>query len=1220
MIRTLKAHTLAVLTLFCFDLCAQEYSFRTFGNAEGLSNLAVSQIFQDRIGFLWVSSENGVFRFDGDRFEAFGPAQGLPVTSAATFGDAPDGSLLVGGSFGLYRLRRNRFQQIPGVFHEVSLAQGIQADGRGHTFVGTDMGLLEMSSNSGTGEYDLRLFPQARGTSGPQVNGILLDGETLWYGCGHELCRMSSTGTSVFGRETGLPDRPVMTLLLDHEGNLWARTKGEGLFVRPAGQSRFQTPHAPVPDGLLIGNPSVDSEGRILVPSPNGLLIHDKQGWRMIDRAAGLRGVVYGSFEDRAHSLWIGLAGRGLAQWRGYGEWESYSTADGLVSDVVYETLPKADGTLWIGTEGGLMRGEPLGVGFRWSKVPGLEGFAVHSVREASNGDLWLGTETRGAGRLNPRTGAIEWLGEKQGIQGRQAYTLRFDSHQRLWVATDLGLFVSSPPYAAFSRISELPSSRIWAIAEGTDGSFWAGGEGGLFVLQSGHWQNFKPNNAADKTPGLSNQEVLSLGAGPKGVMWVGYRFGGGIDRVHLERDRLIVGKGVQRPGTDGLVYFLQFDSTGRLWAGTEHGIDVWDGAHWDHYDSSDGLAWDDCNLNSFTLQTDGTVWIGTSGGLSRFKPKPRSVLAQPLNVVFTRLMMGSTDVTGQSIPASGIRANSLVARFSALNATRENSVQFRYRLQGADSTWTETAQRELQFAQLAPGSYVLQVEAQNGDGIWSEHRADFAFRILAPWYRSWWVLALGALIPFGIVAALARIRIRRAETRERELRRLVDAQEEIRNLAFFDPLTGLANRRLLTDLLSKVLASSARSGRLRALLFVDLDKFKLLNDSLGHQTGDLLLLEVAHRLSTSIREADTVARLGGDEFVILAEDLGDNPETAAAHAGTMAEKIRAILAETYILNDRECRSAASIGITIFGDQPLRPNEVLQQADMAMYEAKTAGRNTVRFFAPALQAAVNARVALEEEFRLALSSGQFLLHYQPQVKGRSYVGVEALVRWNHPARGLLSPAEFIPLAEETDHILPLGDWVLETACRQIAALARNGNGNPLTVSINISVRQLRQPDFSKNVLATVQHSGVNPRSIILEVTESMLVEGIDDVVAKMEELKSHGLRFSLDDFGTGYASLSYLKRLPLDQMKIDRTFIRDILVDSSGAAVVQAIIALGRAMGLTVMAEGVETVEQRDFLADLGCEGFQGYFISPPIPIEQLQVLLNSSAAASTLL
>ena len=436
-------------------------------------------------------------------------------------------------------------------------------------------------------------------------------------------------------------------------------------------------------------------------------------------------------------------------------------------------------------------------------------------------------------------------------------------------------------------------------------------------------------------------------------------------------------------------------------------------------------------------------------------------------------------------------------------------------------------------------------------------------------------------------------------------------AEKTIRSLAFYDPLTGLPNRRHLMERLRQPLDADAPHSRSQALLLIDLDHFKTLNDTLGHQAGDILLQEVARRILACTHEADTVCRLGGDEFVVVLEDLSKTAEEAAAHAKAVGEKILTAIDQPCLLEDHECLSTASIGIVVFGDRQDSTDAILQQAEIALYQAKAAGRNNLRFFSPALQAAVNARAALEEDLRQATKEKQFLLYYQPQVERGRLTGAEALIRWKHPMRGLVQPNDFIPLAEETRLILPIGDWVLEAACAQIALWAGRKETAHLTVAVNISALQFRQPSFVEQVLATLRRSGANPDNLRLELTESMLVDNIEDIIAKMTELKSHGLRFSLDDFGTGYSSLAYLKRLPLDRLKIDRAFVRDMLVDDTSGAIAQTVLSLSRAMGISVIAEGVETEEQRGYLAGLGCYSFQGFLISRPLPLDKFEVFLH---------
>jgi diguanylate cyclase (GGDEF)-like protein/PAS domain S-box-containing protein len=433
-------------------------------------------------------------------------------------------------------------------------------------------------------------------------------------------------------------------------------------------------------------------------------------------------------------------------------------------------------------------------------------------------------------------------------------------------------------------------------------------------------------------------------------------------------------------------------------------------------------------------------------------------------------------------------------------------------------------------------------------------------------------------------------------------------AELEIKHLAFYDALTLLPNRLLLMERLRHALTATARTRREGALLFIDLDNFKALNDTLGHHVGDLLLQQVATRLSGSVREVDTVARLGGDEFVVMLENLSEDSNEALEQAREVGEKVLMALNQPFQFAGYEHRSTPSIGITLFGDHRNDVAELLKRADLAMYQAKAAGRNTLRFFDPTMQAAITRRVALENELRHALQSDQITLHYQPQVNREGQVtGVEALVRWEHPERGMVPPVEFIPVAEETDLILLLGQKVLQTACIQLAAWSTQPEFAHLSIAVNVSAHQFRHPAFVDQTLAALDRSGANAYRLKLELTESLLVDNMESTIVKMSALKSRGVQFSLDDFGTGYSSLFYLKRLPLDQLKIDQSFIRDVLSDPNDAAIVRTIIALGQSLGLAVIAEGVETEEMREFLAENGCYAFQGYLFGRPMPLDRCE-------------
>ena len=452
--------------------------------------------------------------------------------------------------------------------------------------------------------------------------------------------------------------------------------------------------------------------------------------------------------------------------------------------------------------------------------------------------------------------------------------------------------------------------------------------------------------------------------------------------------------------------------------------------------------------------------------------------------------------------------------------------------------------------------------------------------------------------------------------------------EDTIHLLAYFDSLTGLANRLLLRDRLTQIRLSCKRNARYSALLFIDMDNFKPLNDRYGHGMGDLLLVEVAERLKSCVREIDTVARFGGDEFVVLIDELGTHQAQASELAKLVAEKIRARLAQPYFLptdatgtaltDPVEHRCSASIGVALSMGQESSADEFMQSADIAMYQAKAVGRNNVHVYDSAQHAAQQKQTELRTEMQRALLQNNFVVYYQLQVGADGKpLGAEALVRWNHAQRGLLCPEEFIDTAERSGLILELGDWVLESVCRVLAGWARQAQTKDWTIAFNVSALQFSQSKFVETVLSTLRRTGADAHRLKLELTESMLIEDVDLVIGKMNALKDVGVGFSLDDFGTGYSSLSLLKRLPLDQLKVDQSFVRDLQSNSNSAVIARSIVTLGHSMGMHVIAEGVETEGQRDALAAYGCDAFQGYWFGRPVPIAELMLSNGIGSVAS---
>jgi diguanylate cyclase (GGDEF)-like protein/PAS domain S-box-containing protein len=501
--------------------------------------------------------------------------------------------------------------------------------------------------------------------------------------------------------------------------------------------------------------------------------------------------------------------------------------------------------------------------------------------------------------------------------------------------------------------------------------------------------------------------------------------------------------------------------------------------------------------------------------------------------------------------------------------------------------------------------------DAWASDAQWRQHRAqleahapfhDFEMQRKAPDGSLVWVSISGEPI-FDSDGGFSGYRgVARNITQQKH------AESEIQRLAFFDELTRLPNRRLLLERMERAAAVCERSSEHGALLFLDLDNFKQINDTLGHEWGDELLRQAAQRLEGCVRATDTVARLGGDEFVVVLQGLNCVQHIAANEAETVAQKILIRLHQPYVLVGNEVHCTSSIGIALFHDARTPMLELLQRADMAMYQAKAKGRNALCFYAPAMQAIAAARSSLEADLRQGLQRGEFLLHYQPVVDaGGQVLGAEALVRWTHPQRGMVLPGDFIGLAESTGLIIALGQRVLELACEQLVCWSDNVVRKNWTLSVNVSAREFRHPGYVSQVLDTLRQTGADPGLLRLELTESLLLQDVEDSIAKMQVLRNQGVGFSLDDFGTGYSSLSYLKRLPLDQLKIDQGFVRDVLTDPNDAAIACTVIALAHSLGLEVVAEGVETQGQRKFLLRNGCQRFQGYLFGRPVPSQELE-------------
>lgn len=442
-------------------------------------------------------------------------------------------------------------------------------------------------------------------------------------------------------------------------------------------------------------------------------------------------------------------------------------------------------------------------------------------------------------------------------------------------------------------------------------------------------------------------------------------------------------------------------------------------------------------------------------------------------------------------------------------------------------------------------------------------------------------------------------------------------AEKKIEKLAFYDSLTGLPNRRLLYERLEYELDIAKRYQRKGMLFFLDLDRFKQINDSLGHSVGDLLLIEVARRLQSLLRKSDTAVRLGGDEFIVLVSPQNDNHRSLVEQSSVIAEKIIKAINHSYLIGGQELFISTSIGITLYTGVDETVEILLQRADTAMYQAKDAGKNTYRFYQQSMQDAIDVRLQIERNLHVAITKNELSLHYQPQLSdANKIIGVEALIRWRRAVQGNIPPNDFIPIAEDSGLIISVGQWIIETACKQLNTWDAQNIHIP-HIAINISARQFHQADFVPSLIQTLLKYQVSSDRVMLEITESAFLGNIEEAINKMNELKQSGFSFSIDDFGTGFSSLTYLKRLPFDQLKIDQSFVRGLVNSSTDAAIVKAIIAMAKSMDLNLIAEGVETEQQLASLSDFGCHNYQGYFFSKPLPAIVLKEYIESHVEKS---
>ncbi len=921
---------LAVLLSAC--AFAQHSTFRQYDAADGLTDMTVYSLLQDHVGYIWVGTDNGLFRYDGSRFQAFRDEDGLPDSTVLGMAESPQGVLWVATRGGVVRQSGGRLEAVnAGV---CGVIRGVAFDSLGRVYLKSATGIVRGTREGG---QDYRFQMIVRG----KVGGLWVHGTGVWFSRDGDLWRLDGKQVERIGSPAGLPGDKWSAILGDLRGNLWAESATH-LYELPRGGSRFLDRATGLPHGSLLGL-DADSHGRVFVSTDAGVVILDGEQRITIDAkhglpADGVRQVML----DREGSLWLGTEGGGLIRQLGRGQWLSWRKEDGLLHNTVWTVLRDSAGQAWVGSNGGLNLIDASGNVIRsWTSHNGLVGNEVYALAAGPGGDMYVAAYPFGVSRFSQRGDLLKTYRSPSVLAAGWVMAMAVDREGRLWTVGSAGCYRSRLPIGSgeptFERV-EIPGmeegTSFFDVRMDKDGVFWIGSSRGMARYSHGQWRVFTERD------GLKTSGVASIAFG-QGAVWVGYRDAHGLTRLQIDGERV---KATHFTRQDGLssdrIYALVFDSSGRLWASSDAGINVLVQGRWRHYYREDGLVWNDTDSLALDAGPDGSVWVGTSAGLSRYSPPRYPVAEAAPAVVITSIEGGSRQWDVSDRPALPFQKRSLVIHYSALSYAAESRMRFRYRLQGGD--WTLTRERSVHFEGLSAGRYVFEVIAAGANGLSSEP-AEFSFSITPPWWQSWWFVTVCLVAAILLASALWRLRVRVLIGQKKRLEsqvagrtaELVESHRQLEEIASCDMLTSLPNRRKFTQRFRTRLEMACSRGERFALMLIDLDGFKQINDTFGHDAGDAVLVETAIRLLASVRQTDCVARLGGDEFAILifaAYDPADIEEICMRIVSYIDVGIQ--------YKERELTVGSSVGVAIF---PLDGNDetsLYKSADMALYEAK----------------------------------------------------------------------------------------------------------------------------------------------------------------------------------------------------------------------------------------------------------------------------------------
>lgn len=938
----------------------QHFSFQSFTEDQGLSNLNVSSLLQDRTGFLWIGTQNGVFRFDGHQFTAFHGKQGLTDNMTYAIHQTPDGVIWIASMKKLFRFEKDHLTETDDkadgamISWDVRSPFGLASEPEGRLFVATSKGLVvgDLTKPDST-ERRFHYFTHPGLEPGQAVQAVHVDpGGIVWFSSLNRLHGWQGGRLITLGEEAGLPLHAWTSIMTDAAGNLWVRGESH-LYVRKRGAGKFIAQEKGLPKETRAFL-SDDGKGGVLVTSAQGLGHWTGTEWRFYDDSNGLPGQsVCCSLRDREGSRWVGLRGAGLVRWRNPDEWESYARGEGLRSEEVWSIERDRIGQVWAATSAGVELLLPAGQKARFGDS------LVTALSMADDGAIWAAMYPGGVMRIDPKARTAKRFGKESGIANERVLSVFADRSSKIWVGTMSGLFVAPTATAnsRFSRVTDLPGSEtemFHQAAQDSRGAVWVAGGKGLAKLEGDRWTRFAQKD------GLLGDHVAGVTVTGADDIWVYYGDRGGVSRLRMRN-----GGGLKTDhfrGKDevhsGQPTFVGADHRGGIWVGGDQGVDLFNGTSWRYFSRAQGLVWNDCNSNSFFADVDGGVWIGTSKGAAHYRPPDRVQPKPAPPIILNSARWGAHDLINAEMASFDYEKTDLEVSFAALTFTNEAGVRYSYRLLGQDAGWVEKKEeRSARYPSLPPGAYTFEVLGRSAEEVWSLAPARFSFQINPPFWRTWWFgLVIAAMVAIGAWRTWLW-RMRSLLERQIELERLIDertselqkekadllkARAELQELATRDSLTGLWNRRMIFEILNKELDRARKEGHAVSVVMADLDGFKKINDQHGHAVGDMVLKHAASLFQAAVRSTDSVGRYGGEELLIVLTDC-----SGAAAAARAEELRRALASHPLEVPNGTLTVTSSFGVNWTNGVDFDGPALVKDADEALYRAKKGGRNRV---------------------------------------------------------------------------------------------------------------------------------------------------------------------------------------------------------------------------------------------------------------------------------